>query len=195
MSIGLFTKSAVKLSYNLDWDTIKPIAEKLVDIPQQHHLEENGVTSFENYEYPTHKLEELTEYYDYLKPHLEKYIFEDLKYPKEYDIEIQNAWFSRYNENGYVRQHSHTDSVAVACLYIELPENGGNIEFKNPYYSHRKNYIRTNDNWLWEEVEVKETDVLIFDSAIWHRSQPNLSNKERWTLTTNIGLVKKDNIL
>ena len=195
MNIGLYNDSAVKLSYNLDWNIIKPIAENSVNITNQHHLEENGVTSFQNNKFPTHKLKELTAYYDFLKPHLEKFIFKNLKYPEVYDIEIQNAWFSKYSKHGYVRQHSHTDSVAVACLYIELPKHGGNIEFKDPYYSIKKNYIVGNDDWLWKEVNVNQGDVLIFDASLWHRSQPNLADNHRWTLTTNIGLVKPSSIL
>jgi len=195
MNIHLFKNSAVKSQYKLDWTTIKPIAEKLVSHPHQHHLEENGVTSFENQILPTHQLPELKNYYNFIKPICKKFVFDYLKYPNEYELEIQNAWFSRYGKDGYVRQHSHNDSVVVACLYIELPKNGGNIEFKNPYYSHRKKYLKTNDSWLWEEVKVKQEDVLIFDSAIWHRSQPNLTDSERWTLTTNIVFSNKKNIL
>ena len=193
MNIDLFTFPALKLEYNLPWEALKPIAESLVSFSKQHHLEENGWTSYENSNPATHTLSELKDYYSFLLPYLEDYIFNTLNYPTNYQVVIQNAWFSKYINNGYVRQHSHSDSVAVACLYIELPENGGNIEFKNPYYSHRKNYIQDSDSWLWQEVKVKESDLLIFDAAIWHQSQPNQSNKDRWTLTTNIGLkqVKK----
>jgi hypothetical protein len=192
--MNLFDIAYSKTNFNLDWDNIKPIAEESVSIDKQHHLEEQGVTSFENTDIPTEDLTELDSYYNFVMPEVSSFVFDTLGYSREYKLVKQNAWFSKYLDKGFVRQHSHEESVAVACLYIELPSNAGNIEFKHPYYNHRKDYIVSDDSWLWKEVKVKQNDVIIFDSAIWHRSQPNLSGKQRWTLTTNFGLKTKEKL-
>lgn len=190
-TIPIFKNHIIKSKFKLDWSSIKPIAEEQVNISNQHYLEVNGVTSFEQIDPPTHHIKELYDFYEYTKPIYNDFVFNKLKYPKDKELEIQNAWFSKYTEGGYVKEHDHRYSVAVMCLYIELPKNGGNIEFKDPHYLNKKKYITNDDDsWLWNEVEVNESDLLLFDATLLHKSQPNLSNMERWTLTTNIGFKK-----
>lgn len=183
--INAYNTFIYKTNYTLNWHLIKPIAESLVNIDNQHYLEVNGITSFKN-KIPIHSIPELKSYYDFIQPIYTKVITE-WGYPKDREYYIQNGWFSKYEKGGYVDLHEHDESIAVVCLYIKLPKNGGNIEFLDPYYKIKKEYI-IDESFLYNEIEVSENDVLIFGGNELHRSKPNLSNEERWTLTINIGI-------
>lgn len=190
MNLSIFDKSVIKTEYQLDWNILKPIAEKLVSIQEQDTLEVNTNTSYFKQK-ETYLLPELQPYYDFIKPLYTEYIFDILNYPKIRDLEIQGSWFSNYHNNGYIKEHNHPESVAVAVIYIEKTNDMGNLLFKDPYYKYKMKYIRGNDDWLWKEVKVKSNDVIIFDANMWHKSQPNLTNSDRWILTTNIGFKNK----
>lgn len=187
--LSIYDISVLKLEYNFEWEIIKPIAEQLVSIEKQDTLEVNADTSY--FKTNTHLLPELQSYYSFIKPFYTDYIFEHLKYPKTKELEIQGSWFSNYHQNGFIHEHNHPESVAVAVIYIEKTDKMGNLLFKDPYYKNKMKYIRGNDDWLWKEVQVKSNDVIIFDANMWHKSQPNLTDGNRWILTTNIGFKEK----
>ena len=186
--INVFELPILKLSYNFEWDIIKPIAEKIVSIEKQDTLEQHAETSY--FHSNTHLIEELQPYYNFIKFNVEEYVFNNLNYPKTRELEIQGSWFSNYHSNGFIQEHNHPESVAVAVIYIEKTKDMGNLLFKDPYYKYKMKYIRGNDDWLWKEVEVESNDVIIFDANMWHKSQPNLTTEDRWILTTNIGFKK-----
>ena len=187
--LNVFDISVLKLNYNFEWENIKPIAEEKVSIEKQDTLEIGAQTSY--FKSNTHLLYELQPYYSFVKEHCTNYIFDTLGYPKTKDLEIQGSWFSKYQKNGYIQEHNHPESIAVAVIYLEKTEYMGNLLFKDPYYKYKMKYIRGNDDWLWKEVKVKTNDVIIFDANMWHKSQPNLTSEDRWILTTNIGFKEK----
>jgi hypothetical protein len=187
--VNLFNSKVLKLEYDFEWDDIKPIAKKLVSIENQDTLEINADTSY--FKSNTHLLPELQPYYNFIKPFYTEYIFHYLNYPKTRDVEIQGSWFSNYHNQGFIQEHNHPESVAVAVIYIEKTDKMGNLLFKDPYYKNKMKYIRGNDDWLWNEVDVKSNDVIIFDANMWHKSQPNLTDDDRWILTTNIGFKER----
>ena len=153
------------LKYNLDWRGVKPLAEKLVNIPTQDMLEVNASTSYLNPLQKLNKLPELKEYFDFITNKVQDFV------GKDKTIMIERAWFSKYDKDGHIVPHTHPSSTAVACLYIEFPSNAGNLEFK------------VFD--MWQELKISQGDLVIFPAHMMHRSQPNKSGKERWTLTTN----------
>lgn len=154
----------VKLNYQLDWENIKPRAEELVSISAQNSLERNANTSYLNPIKKLNNLPELKEYYNFLLPQVTDFVGSN-------NILIERAWFTKYMDLGHIIAHTHPTSTAVACLYIEFPTNAGNLEFE----------IDGN----WKEISIKQGDLVIFPGHVKHRSQPNKSNKERWTLTSN----------
>lgn len=184
--INAYKTSIYKTSYTIDWELIEPIAEKAVNIQRQHPLEYNGLTSFEN-QSPTVLIPELKPFYDFILPMCTNILIKEWGYSSGATYFLQNAWFSKYINGGYVDLHEHSGSVAVICLYIKMPKFGGNIEFLDPYYELKKPYV-IDEKFLYNEIEVCENDVLIFGGREFHRSQPNLSNDVRWTLTTNVGI-------
>ena len=83
-----------------------------------------------------------------------------------------------------------------AAYYITVPPNSGNIVFKNPDIG-----VHTNDmiglgfkewnpfNQAHYFFIPKETQLLIFSSALEHLVKPNLSNKERISISFNCKVI------
>lgn len=185
-------KGIVKLNFNLDWKSLKPIAEKLIEGSRRDSLEFNTDNTMFNLEQPTHLLPELKSFYNFLRPHYLDLAHNLLKYSKDLKIEVLHSWFSRYNDNGFIKTHDHTGAIVSSALYLEVPENSGDLLFRDPYYNFKKNYsVNSSDDWLWEKANIKVNDLYLFDAAIIHKSEPNKSGKERWMLGTNIGIKPK----
>ena len=170
-----------KFKYQLDWAKVKPIAEECVSHNnEQHVLDNNGLTSYMD-DKPTHKLAELQPFFEFIEPIYKNYIQEHLSMNID-NIVVQNAWFTKYWNQGWINLHDHPTSIVVACLYIEKPENSGHIQFTDVNHYH--------DKQPWHEVKTYTDDVLLFDAKMPHKSKTNLTDNERWTLTVNIGYAE-----
>ncbi len=101
---------------------------------------------------------------------------------------ISNSWVNRHKQGGTTLAHSHGMCAMSIAAYIQMPENGGYIEFKDPHYDLRSlHFYKNGDNILkeWREVPAVTGDVLFFPGWIQHQTQPNQSDKDRWVCTTN----------
>lgn len=184
----------LRSKFYLDWKTIKPVVENLIE--KGKHKDTLEINTDSQWISPSQNFKYLDSFYSYLKPLYLDYAHNKLGYSKTLDIEILHSWFNKYKENGSIREHNHEGAIISSVLYIEFPKNAGNLLLQDPYYDFKLKYsTKGNDDWLWKEVEVEQGDLLLFDAAIWHKSQPNKSNKERWILGTNIGIVPKKSII
>jgi uncharacterized protein (TIGR02466 family) len=183
-----------KSKYFIDWKTIKPKIEKLIE--ENKHTDTLEINTDSQWVSSSQNFKFLDAFYEHLKPLYLEYAHNTLGYPDNLDIEILHSWFNKYKEDGRIKTHNHTGAIISSVLYIEFPPNAGNLLFKDPYYDFKLCYSKNgDDSWLWKEVEIEEGDLLLFDAAIWHKTQPNKSNKERWVLGTNIGIVPKKSII
>jgi ectoine hydroxylase-related dioxygenase (phytanoyl-CoA dioxygenase family) len=73
----------------------------------------------------------------------------------------------------------------AAAAYLNMPENGGYFECKDPLEDLKGFYYHDTNDWMWKEIPVVSGDVLIFPGWLKHRTQPNNSDEERWVITTN----------
>ena len=81
----------------------------------------------------------------------------------------------------------------VAATYLNLPENGGFIQFKDPLeYQRGVNMRETGEELaIWKTIPAKTGDVLLFPGWIRHKTEDNNSNEKRWVLTTNINSIAR----
>ena len=103
-------------------------------------------------------------------------------------FEVLDLWFNINGKNHFNYDHSHMGGGCdlSAAYYITVHPNSGDIHFKNPDIG-----VHTNDmiglgfkewnpfNQAHYFFFPKETQLLIFSSALEHLVKPNLSNKER----------------
>lgn len=94
---------------------------------------------------------------------------------------VKNQWFTYYPTNGYFDYHRHNGVLVTAVLYVKKEHNGGNLQLRDN--------LR---NGIIEEIEipVDQGDLLIFPGYLDHKSQPNLSNFLRSTISTDMDFIR-----
>jgi hypothetical protein len=84
----------------------------------------------------------------------------------------QRFWFNINGYGHFNNWHRHFSNCYAAVLYIKVPENSGNIEFRQ--------------NTILKEIIPKPGMLLIFPGTLEHRVLPNLSKEVRISLATNL---------
>jgi len=91
-------------------------------------------------------------------------------------INVGKAWFQSYTINQFHSWHTHQGCQFSAVYYIELPNKKNATEF---YDVFNKKIIKPN---------VKEGDLLIFNSGILHRSPISKTNKRKTVISFNFDI-------
>lgn len=104
---------------------------------------------------------------------------------------VSNSWINVHGRGGVTKTHTHGISVMSIAAYIQMPENGGYIEFRDPLFEMHSIHKRAKQYDVEEYCAVPAVtgDVLFFYGWLHHRTQPNQSDEERWVLTTNYSCV------
>lgn len=99
---------------------------------------------------------------------------------------IGNSWFNIHNKTGETLEHPHAHVDIVVSAYLKAPPESGNILFRDPLEYHKTNTPIVPEREIWYEVPVETGDVLLFPGWLKHKTQPNITDKERVVLTFNI---------
>lgn len=176
-----------KAHFKFDWNVLRPVCKNLVDTTKHEvYLVENGKSSVTNLRQP-HKMPEFKSYYDWLNKVVKEIAIERCGYHSHFKYKVGNSWVNYHNNTGKTLEHNHPNAFLVVAAYLNMPENGGYIEFKDPLEYHKGAHEHTNGKgWFWSEVPAVSGDVLIFPGWLRHRTQNNQSDSKRWVLTTNI---------
>jgi uncharacterized protein (TIGR02466 family) len=178
-----------KLHFDFDWEKIKPIVKDLIDTTsKQVYLVKNGKSSHMNHRQP-HKMEIFKPFYNWLLPLVKEIALNKTGYAKPYQYIIGNSWCNVHNKDGVTGVHNHPNTFMVATTYLNLPKNGGFFEAKDPLEYHKSHYNHQEPNWMWKEIPAITGDILIFPGWLQHRTQTNISDENRWVLTTNFEQV------
>jgi uncharacterized protein (TIGR02466 family) len=101
---------------------------------------------------------------------------------------VEKSWCNVHLNGGYTKAHAHGMSALSIVAYIDLPENSGYLEVKDPHYDlkniHKRNNTDTDED-EWAVIPAVTGDVIFFPGWLQHRTQPNSSDKERWIVSTN----------
>lgn len=90
--------------------------------------------------------------------------------------EVAEMWFQQYNKDAVHNWHVHGCNF-TAVYYLELPEGVAKTEYLDP--CNFKD-VKTFD--------VKEGDIVIFPSFLFHRSPPNESDKRKTIISWNFNI-------
>ena len=114
-------------------------------------------------------------YLEYFKkmvsPHLDK-LANRLHFKKWI---VDNAWFQQYEKTHGHNWHNHSYSNFSGVYYVELPSG----ELITEYYDSPNEVI-------FEQLNIKEGQLLIIPSYILHRSPSNESNDRKTIIAFNI---------
>lgn len=114
---------------------------------------------------------------------------------EEFSLTIQNCWAIVNHKYSYNNVHNHPNSFLSGVYYVQTPENGGNIFFRDPreaalIYSPP---IIEWTQWTYKKITYtpKAGRMLIFPSWLYHGVEPNMSDEARVCLSFNSGLTSK----
>mgnify|MGYP003333825085 FL=1 len=193
--INPFDPYFFKLHFDFDWRTLEPICKKLIDTTKYTDAAEllNGHTSQSNVLKP-HEIPEFAPFYSWLMsciPSIAQVCIgkESDQMLKDnnsaMDYYVSNSWVNVHNKNGITGEHNHACTSIVVAAYLNMPENGGNFLCKDPLEYH-KAMLPVHSAHLWRQIPTISGDVLVFPGWLIHKTQPNLSDQDRWVLTTNL---------
>lgn len=104
---------------------------------------------------------------------------------KDYRRKIERSWINWHPPGAHTSEHRHTGVQLIATVYLQNPVNGGNIQFKDPLEYHWTAHPKTDDpNYI--TIPVTTGDVLFFPGFIYHQTETNNSEEDRYALTVNI---------
>jgi uncharacterized protein (TIGR02466 family) len=195
LDVTPFEPLIIKVNYDgFNFKELEPICNELIKTtPIKVHLEEGDASSSASNPNMPHHMQEFSNFYKWLYPIVMHVLKEEWGGVKQFEYGITNSWVNYHNNGGYTIPHHHGPASLVAATYLNLPENGGFIQFKDPLEYHKGFLTKETDAeaGTWKSVKAKTGDVLLFPGWIRHRTEPNNSNIKRWVLTTNISSMQR----
>ena len=157
------------------------IAEKGKTYLEFNRMKDGGLTCYPKDLINVQWADILNDLNSFIVEHVQIYCNE-VGYYKGKEPYVKNQWFTYYPTNAYFDFHRHNGVMVTAVLYVRKDENGGNLLIHNNM-----------KNGVIEKcvIPVEQGDLLIFPGYLDHKSEPNLSDKIRITISTDIDFKKE----
>ena len=128
--------------------------------------------------------------------HIKKSLYDELKIVNDVKYKILSSWLNRHPPKHSARKHTHPNSMFTGVLYIDCPENSGDIVFSMPFSTPTwttgtiqpqvKEYnILNSRDWI---LSTQTGMCILFPSHLEHHVTPNESNQDRYALGFNVML-------
>jgi len=171
-------------------DVVRKVrAEHLMVQPNIGVMKGGGKTSVLNQATAPHSWSEMKPILDWLRPYV-KEIWKQWQYQPDIELSIFKSWTNITANQGYVEEHDHGGSHFAVSMYLEKPEDSGDIQFRNmnlPLNSNAPKFEQPGGiNDYYTEVKCETGDALIFPGWLPHRVPANPTNKERIVFSFNI---------
>ena len=98
------------------------------------------------------------------------------------DLSIKEVWSVSYKRNGFHPIHNHGSTGLSGILYLDFPQGVPPTSFVQPW-----NNIFT-DNSVYCTPQVREGDIVVVPSNIFHFSQPNRTDKLKRTISWDMAI-------
>jgi uncharacterized protein (TIGR02466 family) len=184
-----FDPIVLKVSYpNWNWKLMEPVCNDLIKTTNNKiYLEQgNAGSSVLNNKKP-HLMKEFKEFYNWLNP-IANYIIKDVwGFSSNFEYIPNSSWVNYHGFGGETLEHHHGHSVMSLAAYLQFPDNGGFIEYRDPMEYQKTFFPKETDDLLynWKEVKAITGDVVMFPGWLRHRTQKNKSSEKRWVLSSN----------
>jgi hypothetical protein len=195
IDVNPFPPLIIKSHYDgFDFKKLEPICESLIkETKIKTHLEDGmAASSAPNQKRQPHAMKEFSDFYKWLEPIAQHIMKTEWQLFDGFQYIISNSWVNVHGKGGKTITHHHGATVLTIAAYIQLPENGGYLEIRDPNeYEKGFHMTQIDDDVLnWREVKATTGDVVIFPGWLRHRTQENNSEINRWVLTTNYMSIK-----
>ena len=129
---------------------------------------------------------------NYLNVHCREYL-KLLGYTERCFMEV-TSWLQFNQPGSYFVRHDHYGAIVSGCIYLDVPENSGDIVFHNPLETRRMTEtfftkIKNEENeYNFNHVTYKPIvgELLMFEPWLHHTVQQNHSDKNRISIGINI---------
>jgi uncharacterized protein (TIGR02466 family) len=191
-----FTPYIYKLHFDFDWNELKPVCEELIQGSKAKGAYQltNGHTSQLNGKKP-YDLKEFASFYSWVMSLIPAIARRSIGEESSQLMDINgaamnysviNSWVNVHQPEGITKEHNHACTAWVIAAYLNVPENSGNIKFRDPLEYSKSGYYHDDPQWMWKSVPITSGDVLVFPGWLIHKTEKNMSQEDRWVLTTNI---------
>lgn len=119
-------------------------------------------------------------------------ILNNIKISEKIPLTLQECWLNINGKNSKNLKHSHGNALLSGVVYIDVPEDSGNIRFyrqlNNSYYY--RSYYSGDSEFVHEYISYKPINkkAIIFQSYLEHDVEENLTYTERYSIAFNIGI-------
>lgn len=185
----------LKLNYEFDFESLKNKIEENIKFASKYprHTLESGdstSTNTHNISGNPHKWEENKDFIKFLFDNMGDILstFRLMQAP----IEIKGSWINHHGKTGQTLEHNHSFMDLVMACYLKCPEGTGNFLARDPLEYHKSHtyledviHSTTKDYWPWVEIPVQTNDILVFPGWLYHKTQENLLDIDRYVMTIN----------
>ena len=111
------------------------------------------------------------------------------------ELVIGNMWAGINPRGGTNKPHTHPGALFSGVIYIQVPENSGNLCFIHPAQNHNYHFnVHTVTKWDTinsgeRHIIPKVGKMIMFPGYQSHYVEPNLSDEDRITIGFNISLT------
>lgn len=112
---------------------------------------------------------------------------------KKTPIQLKDVWININNFKDSNQLHFHPNSFLSGVYYVDFFKNGGNIVFQNPAYDVMMSNWNLDDmkefnsfNSACYKIVPNTGDLMLFPSWLKHKVEPNLTTKDRVSISFNL---------
>ena len=112
---------------------------------------------------------------------------------KKTPIQLKEVWININNFKDSNQLHFHPHSFLSGVYYVNFFKNGGNIVFENPAQDVMASNWNLNDmkefntfNSAYYKIVPNTGDLMLFPSWLKHSVEPNMTNKDRVSISFNL---------
>ena len=123
---------------------------------------------------------------------LKKQIYNVCKsiFPSMQGIYFQQMWAAVNKKGNYNILHQHGQYMLSGGYYLQVPENSGKVNFRDPRPGALSNWIATSvlRAGEWEVYMPKASDLMIWPAFLDHQVAPSQSDEDRIMISFDLNL-------
>ncbi len=103
---------------------------------------------------------------------------------------FQSSWFVKMQNQGHLTSHIHETGWLSGVVYLKIPDNQNNDDGKIQFGIDGDSYPSTSVDYPKKIIDIKEGDIVLFPSSVFHKTIPFKSNFERICIAFDISPPK-----
>jgi len=119
--------------------------------------------------------------------------FHGLDY-KQTKMKVGNSWANINDHLAWNRPHLHNGCWYSGVFYIKADGDEGNIEFIDTNVKVVSDFPASSRTRSMESFTPTEGELILFPSGLMHMVEPNITKKDRYSISFNIEVVRNTQV-